>query len=461
MNLIRILLIIGMITMVKVQTLAQEKPPEGGKPKNFNLPEPYNFELANGIKATLVNYGAIPKVNVSLVIRAGNINEASDEVWLADMTGEMLKEGTKNRTSEQIAEQAAGMGGSVNVSVGADQTFVAGEVLSEFAPKLIDLISDIVQNPLLPEQEIKRLQNDFIRNLSIEKSTPGSLALEKFRKVLYPDHPYGRTFPSEEMIKSFTAEKIRKFYKDNFNASRARIFVVGQFDKKEAENTIREAFNNWNKGEGASEIIPRPKAEKMIYLINRPGAPQSNLYIGLPVIDPTNKDYVPLLVMNALLGGSFSSRITSNIRENKGYTYSPSSSVSSRYRDAYWAEVADVTTNFTGASLKEIFHEIDSLQNTPPSKQELEGIQNYLAGVFVLQNSSRQGIINQLAFINLHGLDRSYLTDYVKNVYAVTPEEIQRVAKKYIQKDKMTIVIVGDESKVREQVAPYGTISGG
>lgn len=165
-----------------------------------------------------------------------------------------------------------------------------------------------------------------------------------------------------------------------------------------------------------------------------------------------------MLVMNSLLGGSFASRITSNIREDKGYTYSPRSRLSTRYRDCYWAQTADVTTKFTGASLKEIFFEIERLQNEPPAAEELEAIQNFMAGIFVLQNSSRTGIIGQLSFLDLHGLDESYLTTYVSRVYELTPADLQRVAGQYLEDDKMTIVVVGDIKKIRSQVAKFGDV---
>ena len=158
---------------------------------------------------------------------------------------------------------------------------------------------------------------------------------------------------------------------------------------------------------------------------------------------------------NTLLGGSFASRITSNIREQKGYTYSPFSQLSSRYHDAYWAEIADVTTGVTGPSLKEIFYEINRLQKDAPPEAELKGIQDYIAGLFILQNSSRQGIISQLAFADLHNLGDDYLETYVKKIYAVTPEQVQQMAEKHLTTDKMTIVVVGDKSKIADQLTPY------
>jgi predicted Zn-dependent peptidase len=197
---------------------------------------------------------------------------------------------------------------------------------------------------------------------------------------------------------------------------------------------------------------------RSVHLIDRPGAPQATLRVGLPAVDPSNPDYMALLVTNALLGGSFGSRITANIREDKGYTYSPFSTVSVRYRAAHWVQTADVSIEHTGDSLAEIFKEIERLREEPPSAEELEGIQNYLAGIFVLQNSSRGGIIGQLANLRLHGLGDDYLTNYVDNVYAVTPRRVQEIAKRYLRPDAMKIVVVGDRSTVAPQIGRYGEI---
>jgi len=204
--------------------------------------------------------------------------------------------------------------------------------------------------------------------------------------------------------------------------------------------------------------IPETQSKRAVHVVDRPDAPQSTLRIGLPVIDPANPDYLPLSVTNTLLGGFFSSRVTSNIREDKGYTYSPRSSISTNYRTSHWTQSADVTTAVTGASLKEIFYEIDRLQNEPPSPEELEGVQNYIAGVFVLRNSSRGGIVGQLANVELHGLSDDYLTTYVKRVYAVTPEDVRTMAEKYLRDDEMTIVVVGDKSQIEAQLKPFGEL---
>lgn len=433
----------------------KETPPAGGTPKPFNVPAAQHFSLPNGLKVTMVPYGQVPKVAISTIVDAGNINEGAEQVWLADLMGNLMKEGTQNRSSAQVDAAAAKMGGSLNVFVGPDQTTVVGDVLSEFGPEFVKLAAEVLQKPLFPASEIERLKADQLRNLTIAKSTPGAMANERFRKILYPNHSYGRLYPTEAMIKSYDLAAVKKFYDDNYGAARTHIYVAGRFDAAAMKKAITEAYSAWKQGTPAKRDIPKTAGKRVLELVDRPGAAQSTVYVGLPVIDPSNADFMAFRVMNAILGGSFGSRITSNIREQKGYTYSPSSQISIRYRDAYWVEVADVTTAVTGPSLKEIFYEIDRLRKEPPSQAELDGIKNYLAGIFVLQNSSRGGVIGQVAFRDLHGLGEDYLTTYVQKVRAVTPEQVQEMATKYINPDQMTIVVVGDKAKIAEQVAPY------
>ena len=436
----------------------KQSPPAPAEPKNFAVPAGRSFKLDNGLAVTLVPYGTIPKVTVRLGVRTGNIDEKANEVWLADITGSMLSEGTATRTATQIAEEAARMGGSLDIAVTEDRTDVGGDVLSEFGPGMVALVADVVRNPKFPESELGRLKTDRLRDLSIAKSQPRPIAQEKFRAVMYGDHPYGRLFPTEAMLGGYTAAQVRDFWTQNYGAARSHLYVVGRFDDAAVEAAVRKAFGDWKKGSAPSQRPPSPKSERAVYLIDRPGAVQSTIDLGMPVIDPSKPDWDTLTLMNILLGGSFASRITSNIREQKGYTYSPASQLSNRYRDAYWIEVADVTTNVTGPAIKEILGEIDRLQAEPPPQAELRGFQNYRAGTFVLQNSSRPGIIGQLEFVDLHGLPADYLNGYVKRIYAVTPQQVQDAAKKYIQDDKATIVVVGDRKVIEEQVKAFGPV---
>lgn len=461
MKLIYIILNFLILAISVVPVNAQKQsPPEGGEPKDFKLPEKESVSLDNGLKATLVEFGVLPKVTVSVVIQTGNVHEKADEIWLADLTGELMKEGTRNRQAREISEQMASMGGELSINVGTNTTTVSGTVLSEFGPGLVELLADVVKNPSFPESEIDRLKNDLKRQLNVELARPQSQAYEKFSALLYPGHPYGRVFPTEAMIDNFNTNHVKSFYEKNFGALRTHVFAAGKFNKKALEDAIKSSFKDWKEGPEPDIPLADAKAQSHIAIIDRPDAPQSTIQMGLPVPDPSDPDYLPLETMNTLLGGSFASRITSNIREDKGYTYSPRSAIISRYKTAFWSQTADVTTEHTAASLKEINKEIENLQKEAPSKDELEGFQNYQAGIFVLQNSSPQGIIRQLAFLDLHNLDDTYLTERVKRIYNVTPEIVQEMAKKYLDIDKMTIVIVGDKDKVEDQMENHKLVEG-
>lgn len=442
-------------TSLYSQPTQKQAPPAPGTPRNFSIPTIRRIDLPNGLEVRLVPYGEVPKATIRLVTQTGNFDESANEVWLADLTADLMQQGTTSRSPEQIAQDIAMMGGSLDVAVGVNETTIGTDVFSESAANAIALIADVARHPRFPESELARLQADRLRQLSIQRSTPGSLAAEKFASVLFPNTPYGRLFPTPEMLQGYTLEQVRSFYDRNFGATRTSVYVVGRFDGAAVESAIRTSLGDWKAGEAPTKPSITPVSKRALYFIERADAVQSTLNIGLPTIDIAHADFLGLSVMNALLGGSFGSRITSNIREQKGYTYSPSSRVASQRGASSWVEVADVTTKDTGASIKEILFEIDRLRNEAPSVDELRGIQNYLAGTFVLRNSARAGIAQQLAILDLYGLGEDFLRNYVQNVYALTPADIQRLAKTYIDPAKLTIVVVGDRAKVAEQLKPY------
>jgi predicted Zn-dependent peptidase len=436
-----------------ISSFAQKQtPPEGGTAKDFKLSEKKVQSFNNGLRATTVHYGELPKATVTLIIKTGNVHEGPDQIWLANITGRLLREGTTSMNFAALSKKAAMMGGSLNVNVGLTQTTISGSVLSEYTADFIRLISDLVSQPAFPASELERIKGDFKRQLAVQKTVPQSMAQEQFLEAVYRDHRYGKSFPTEEMINSFTIQQVKDFYENNFGAKRSVLYVVGKFDDKQVNAAIASSLSKWKPGPEVyyPPVNAVPVNDTM--LIDRKGAPQTTVMIGLPVVTPNNKDYVPLIVTNSLLGGSFGSRITSNIRENKGYTYSPFSTIQNRKGSAVWFEQADVTSEHTVDALLEIEKEVKRLQVEPPTKEELSGIQNYEAGIFVLQNSTPAGIIGQLNFLDLYGLDDSYLNNYVKNIYKVTPEVVTQTARNYIQYDKMVKVMIGDKSQIQQQV---------
>jgi len=433
----------------------REAPPPLGTPKPFALPAASTFTLKNGMKVTLAEYGSVPVVTVNARMAFGHASESANQVWLSNLVAELMKEGTATMTAEQVAKEAARMGGQLEVNAGTDESSAGIEVLSEFTADAVKLVADVLEHPKLPESELERVRGNLLRQLTVQLSTPQAQADRAFAATLYPDHPYGRLFPSESQLKGYKIDDLRKFYADNAGAQRTHLYVVGRFDPA-VRKTIEAVFETWDTGPAVKRAPPDPAVNKNLVLLDRPGAVQSTLRIGLPVkIGPAHPDYIPLEVTDSLLGGAFTSRITNNIREQKGYTYSPFSQVVTRYRTAAWQESADVTTKFTADSVREIESEISRLRKEPPDAKELKGIQNFMGGIFVLRNSSNQGIVGQLAFVDLQGLTDDYLKTYVQKVNAVSRQDVQRITETYLDPAKMTLVVVGDKEKIGDSLKAF------
>jgi len=450
-----LLAITGMFLGIAPALAQKQAPPEGGPPKAFTVPANETYSLPNGMKVTLVPYGIIPKADISLAVDAGEINEGTSRTGVAGLTTDLMKEGTETLTSQQVAEAAARMGSPLDIRAGQDQIKLGIDVLQEFAPDAVKLLADVAQHPRLPQSEIDRLKNDALRQIAVQNSQPQTMAVVRFRKILYGDHPYAMVVPTEADIKKLTIQDVKDFYAGNFGAQRAHLYVAGKFDTAAVKKAIAESFTGWSKGPARMENVPVLKPQHVLDVTDRPGAPQSVVMAGLPVPPATSPDTVSLIVTNALLGGSFNSRITANIREDKGYSYSPRSELSRRYHDGYWAETAEVTTQFTGPSLKEIFGEVTRMQKEPVTGAELKGIQNYLSGIFVIQNSNRGALIGQLENVDFQGLGENYLKTYVAKVNAVTPAVVQKMTQDYIKPEEMTIVVVGDKAKIADQLTPF------
>ncbi len=445
--------------MVAIPAVAQTKeaPPAAAEARPFTLPSVTNYELPNGVKVTLVPYGRTPQVTVLAAVRTGNIDDG-DDVWLADMTGKMMEKGAGGHTGAELAEMAANMGGSLSLGVGPDLTTVYTGVLSENAADAVKLIADLLIRPDFPADEVEKVRADLLRNLSVAQSTPDGIAGEAFSTALYPNHPYGRDFPTQEQLSSYTLDQLRSFHARNFGAQRAHLYIVGQFDDAAIRKAVEDGFGKWAKGV-APTVLPSPAGEAgQVVLIDRPGAPQSTLNIGQRVDVPVGD--VKFAAANTLLGGYFSSRITRNIREDKGYTYSPGSAITRRVHAAGWGEYADVTAEATGPSITEILKEVRRMQTEAPSAAELQGIKNYMNGIFVLGLASRGGVASRLANLDMIGLGPDYLNTYVEKVTALTGEDMRAATAQYLPVDKMTYVVVGPLDSVRPQLEAVPELTG-
>jgi predicted Zn-dependent peptidase len=446
-----------------VAAAAQDFPtqqPATGTMKPFTVPASETFRLPNGMQVTLIPYGITPTAVLSLRVYAGALNQGED-VWLPNLTAQMLREGAGGRSGAQIAERAASMGGNLAVGAGQHETALTLTVLSEFTPEAVRLMGSVMRTPDFPTTESERVRGSLLRNLAVAKAQPQSSADVALASAYYgTQHPYGRLFPTEAQLRGYSVEDVRRFYTANFAAQRARLFIAGRFDAAAVRSAIEQAFSDWAAGPERLRLPPQPRPGPRVILVDRPGAPQSTIRLSFAAPAAGSAGDVPMRVSNSLLGGAFSSRITKNIREAKGYTYSPGSGTTFNPSQSLWTFSADVTTDVTGPALKEVFHEVRRMQTEPIPEEEAAGMRTYLAGTFILQNASPFGLISSIANREFLGLPANWLEAYVPNVLAVPASGMQTSVRENLPLEKMTLVVVGDLTKITPQLKALPELKG-
>lgn len=459
---IRALALAAALLLAPAAATAQAYPtqPGIGTPKPFTVPASESYRLPNGMQVTLIPYGSVPKATVSLRVYAGGLNEG-EQTWISTLTNQLMREGAAGRTGAQIAEAAADMGGNLGGGADAHETVFAIGALSEQADEAVKLIADVVRRPTFPESELDRLRRNALRNLAVAKSQPDTAADVALAAAYYgPGHPYGRILPSEAQLGAYTLDDIRRFHAANFGARRARLYIAGRFDAATVRAAIDQAFADWQSGPERLRLPAQPQPGPKVILVDRPGASQTTIRLAFAAPVAGSQGDLPFRVTNALIGGSFTSRLTKNLREDKGYTYSPFSGVAHNPGQSLWAFEADVTTDVTGASLRETFKEIRRLQTEAPAEEEAAGMRTWMAGTFVLQNASPGGLIGGLSHRDFHGLPANWLQSYIPGVLGVQAADMRRIATEQFPLDRMTLVLVGDLAKIRPQLADLPELGG-
>jgi predicted Zn-dependent peptidase len=414
-------------------------------PRSINLPNPSETVLPNGLKVVVVEDKRLPITSFRLSFRSGTANDPAEMPGLTAMTASQLNEGTTTRTSLQIAEEVERIGASLHAAPSADFTTVSASALSNYAPEILRLMTDVVLNPSFPENELALAKQNTLQNLQYQRSQPDFLSNEKVAQVIFGQHPYSRVAPTAESINSMTRDRLVAFHRQMFVPNNAVLIIVGDVDQAAM---MREVAN-------PSFPSPPVRNERSIYVVDRPGSAQSNIALANIALPRTSPDYFPVLLMNQILGGGASSRLFMNLREEKGYTYGAYSSFDMRKLTGAFEATAEVRTQVTGDSLKEFFAELDRIRNEEVPAQELQDVKNYLTGVFPIRLETQEGLTGQILATQLYDLPNDYLATYREKINAVTASDIQRVAEKYIAPDRMAIVIVGDAAAISEQIKPF------
>jgi len=426
-------------------------------PRPIHIPRASESTLSNGLSVVIVEDSRLPLVSYRLAFRAGDAHDPPELPGLTDLLTGLLTEGTESLTSRQIADEVGRMGATLSSGANSDYTTVGASSLATFSDKILDLVADVTRNPSFPENEVELIKQNTKESLRQQRAQPSFLATEMVSRIVFGEHPYSVIAPTLESLDAITRERIVQFHRSKFLPNNAVFVIAGDVRSDALLKRIESLFGDWQPGELPKDEFPGPpaRASRSAYLVDRPGSAQSNIVIANTGITRTSPDYFPMLLMHTVLGANASSRLFMNLREDKGYTYGAYSSLDARRTAGTFRASAEVRTPVTGDSLKEFFHELDRIRNEPVSEKEVMDAKSYLTGVFPLRLETQEGLIDQLVQIKMFDLPDDYLETYRQHIHAVTIQEIQAVAGKYVRPDQAAIVIVGDGAEVLEQVKPY------
>jgi zinc protease len=423
-------------------------------------PKRMRARLSNGLQVVLAEAHSIPKFHGELFFRSGEALVSDRSVGLAEMTSTVLRTGTAKRTSRQIEEDLRRLGADLGASAGQDTSAISFAGLSEFAEPLLQLVNELARGASFPEAEFVRERGQKLEEVKLERTSPGFLAGERLRKVLFGEHPYARISPSEEQVGAYKREELERVYREIYTPENALLVLVGDFDPEAMLKIIEKIFGNWaGKKPAAKEAAAPPQLRgRRVYLVHNPGSVQTQILAGCHAITRKHPDWIRLRLTNSLYGGAFNSRLVMNIREGKGYTYSPVSGVTPLQQHGYFSVSAAVRNEVVAASLTEIFYELDKLRSLPVPATELADAQNYLTGLFSMGLATQEGLLSQFSTAALHELPEDYLETYREKVRALTSADLLATARKYFDSANLQIVVVGDRVQIEEQASLFGEV---
>jgi predicted Zn-dependent peptidase len=423
-------------------------PPQPGPPAPLNLPKIQKQKLVNGLPVWIVELHEVPVAQVNLVVLSGTANDPPGKYGIASLAAVMLEEGAAARTALEVADAVDYLGADLGAATTSDLTAVRLHVPVARLADALPIMADVALRPTFPKDELERQRAQRLTSLLQGRDDPPTISSVAFSRILYgKGHRYGTPqMGTAETIKTFTADDLRVFYTSAFRPENAILLAVGDITADKAMPLFEKSFGSWKaSGAAASEKLPptdEPPA-RQVYLVDKPGAAQSQIRIGRIGVPRSTADFFPIQVMNTILGGSFTSRLNNNLREVHGYTYGASSTFDMRAAAGPFYAAAGVQTDKTSDALKEFFNELNAILKPVPA-EELARAKNYVALRYPSAFETTGDISRRLEDALVYKLPDDYFAKYVQNIQAVTAADVQRVAQKYIRPDHLAVVIVGD-----------------
>ncbi len=433
------------------------RPPQAGPPPVVRLPAIQKRQLSNGLPVWLVELHEVPVAQVSLLVLRGSADDAAGKFGVATLTAAMLQEGAGSRTSLELADAIDFLGADLTTTAGIDSSAVRLHVPVAHLADALLLMGDVALRPTFPREELERLRQERLTAILQARDDPATIDATAFNRALYgATHRYGTPANgTATTLKSFSVDDLRAFYAAAFQPANSSLLVIGDVTMEKALPMLESSFGGW-KAQGA---VPAPAAmpavtevaTRTIYLVDKPGAPQSQIRIGWVGVARSTPDYFPIQVMNTILGGSFSSRLNKNLREKNGYTYGARSGFDMRAAAGPFIATAGVQTDKTSEALREFFNELNGILQPVPA-DELTRAKNYMSLRFPAGFETTVDISRKLEDAIVYHLPDDYFAKYVPNIEAVTAADVQRVAQQYVHPNRSTIVITGDRKVIEPAI---------
>jgi zinc protease len=431
-------------------------PPPPQKTPKVELPNIQKATLENGLRVWLVESRELPLVALNLVFQSGSDRDPLDKPGLAFMTADVLDEGTGTRDALQIADELESIGASLGVRSGTDGSFVTLNTLTKHLDKALDVFADVVTNPTFPQKEFDRLVDQRRTALIQQRDRAATIASLSFARLIYgTGHPYGNDAGgTEQSLASMTREDLAAFYAGHYRPNDAVLVVVGDVTMKDLLGKLEPRLESWKPGSVAEATFPsKPSVEKRtVYLIEKPGAPQSEVRIGYPAAARNTPDFFPLTLANRVLGGQFASRLNLNIREKRGFSYGVRSAFVFNKQPGPFVASGGVVSTKTDSALFEFMYELDKIHAEGVTQEELDFVKKGLVGNFALTFETPGQIAGAMQNLVLYGLPDDYYDTYLQNIDAVSLNDVKTASAKYFDTSHMAVVVVGDLSLIRAGV---------
>jgi len=440
------------IAPVKAQ-LDRSVRPEPGPAPEIKIGEHKTFTLNNGLKVIVVENHKVPVVSFQLTLDVDPVME-KDAVGYVSTTGNLLRAGTKSKTKPEIDEKVDFIGATLNTYSNG----IFARTLKKHTEELVELMSDVLLNPVFPESELEKNKKQAISGLKSSETNPGAIANRVAQKLRYPNLPYGE-IRTEETINNITQEKCLEYYNNNYKPNKAYLVIVGDITEKESKTLTEKYFGKWEKGKVPEHAyqFPNKNIGTRVAIVNNEDAVQSIIKITYPInLKPGSGDYIPTYLTNQIFGGGiFSGRLMQNLREDKAYTYGARSSISPDPLAGYFEAGAEVGTEVTDSAITQFLYEMNRIRNEKVSENEIQLSKNVSTGSFALSLERPQTIARFAFNTQRYNLPEDYYATYLEKLNAVTINEIQQMAKKYITPDNAVILVVGDKNKLYDRLKPF------